>query len=220
MIEEMIEEVGLLAVILHRPSKQFLETTLPVALDALLEGKEGVSRDLGLHVYPEDAEDYGRCIAVDEVTLNAIREIEGTPIGEPCWRPSVRSWSEYRRRPDLFRIAVGAYGSSVAFAWATNFGDAIEVAIDALHESGWRGYVVLEEEDFDGETGEAADMYVIGHTTFPEAEGIPAIPSWELHGGEVLSDEIFIAVTALSIIDCEDDSDRLICWPHEKDDIG
>jgi hypothetical protein len=90
----------------------------------------------------------------------------------------------------IWRVCVGAYGSTVFLVRAGSAEDAIECMVDCAIDNGLEVLFTnveypdniddLPEDDMWEAVAEAeADLYVVGHTTMPDGWGT-AIPWWEI----------------------------------------
>lgn len=98
----------------------------------------------------------------------------------------------------VWQVNVGAYAEVEFFVCTVreSWDDAQEQALDWLADNSPGVFTELGPEDFNGD-GEAPDMLVVGHTTYPQFQGTPAIPSWEFHMKECFGATRALALTYL-----------------------
>lgn len=106
-----------------------------------------------------------------------------------------------------FLMHLGAYGEVKVWVQANHLEEALEAACDWLADNAPGIFTILTEDDYRAAAEEAGipwpegerfywidsdheamgriaehaerDLYVVGHTTYPQFKGTPAIPSWE-----------------------------------------
>lgn len=108
----------------------------------------------------------------------------------PVANPDDAAWTKHQ-----YIWQFGAYGGTHVVSYGDSFDDGLEEAMDWLADNAPGIFTIVDYAEAAEDLGldvddeahwEAiadraeADMLVVGHTTYPNLPGTPAIPSWEV----------------------------------------